>query len=346
MSDIVKNRYDVVGVVEAVMCNPNGDPNADNQPRVDYDTNKGIITDVAMKSRIRAYVANSYAVKPGFDIFMKRGSFLNKAIMEARVNAESLGMDDKVTGTGSKDVVTTAMVDTAQEDILNRFWDVRTFGGVLSTGVNAGQVRGPVQISFATSVNDVEVVMDGLTRGSSSDAKGKNPTTMNEMIQFVDDMGDDKKRTMGHKYHIPYGLYVVKMTVSGHLAEKCHFTEEDLQILFEAFIQMYNTDASSSKMGMSVISPVVVFKHIGVDCGDAERQANSAKLGCAPSYKLFEMVDIKQKDGVEIPRSYHDFDMKLHMENLPDGVVCGLKTTPFCPIEWLDSTDTIDLETV
>lgn len=307
------NRYEVVALVEAKMCNPNGDPDMANLPRMDFATNIGIITDVAIKARIRKYVQEAYAGKEGYDILVKNGNVLNTAINDACV----------AVGKTKKDKDTTK----ARDYMCSRYWDVRTLGAVLNTGENAGQVNGAAQVAMATSVDPIEPTDITITRCC---------------VTKPEDVS--KERTMGDKTYIPYGLYVVKMTVSANLAEKNGVTEEDMRILLEAIMQMYNTDVTASKMGMSVLSPIVVFKHVGTtDPANAEQLARECKLGCAPAYKLFDMLSVVRKEDVEIARNHTDYDIQLHMENLPAGVICGLKKNPYEDIEWLDTKETVDL---
>ncbi len=332
----IENRYEILVLVNAENCNPNGDPNMNNMPRVDWTTGKGIITDVSIKARQRAYVASAFDGKSGYQILVRNGESLNKRIAEAVFEANGVS-------SFSKDEKNTK-VDASAAIMCERYWDVRTFGGVLSTGLNAGQVRGAVQIGMASSVDDVEACNMSITRMCFTE--GKYPT-LDEYDDAAAKMDDDKKRTFGDKNYIPYGLYVVKMTVSANLAQKVGFSEDDLKVLLESTMQMYDASASSSKMGMSVLSPIIVFKHVGTQADtNSEQGARERLLGCAPAYKLFDLLTIKRKDGVAAPRKYQDYNMNLHLSKLPAGVVCGIKKLPFSDVEWLSPMGDVDLMTL
>ena len=325
---IVKNRYEIMALVEAKMCNPNGDPDMGNRPRIDYGTGHGIITDVAFKSRMRAYVADAYANKDGYNILIQRGVNLNRNIAEAVLEVS----DDKVK-TNAKTTTDAAMF------MANKYWDVRTFGGVLSTGLNAGQVRGAVQVGMAISVDEIEVEDITITRMAFVDG---NSSKMSDYDKIDEEKSEDKRRTMGTKQYTPYGLYVLKMTVSANLAEKVGFTEEDLKVLLESVMQMYDVESSSSKMGMSVLTPVVVFKHVGTQFDKtSEDNIREAKLGCAPAYKLFDLLKVMKRDDVDVPRDHSDYNVVLELSKLPNGVECGLKTSVFGDIEWQDNSDKV-----
>ena len=278
MSQVISNRYEFMVLVEAKMCNPNGDPDMGNLPRQDSETGFGYITDVAFKRRIRNYIEDGYRGEAGKGILMQSGTSINKKI------AESVLKVNKLESVPNK-FKNTKISETAS-DMMARYWDVRTFGAVLSTGLNAGQGRGAVQIGMALSVDPIEPEDITITRMVYAD--GKDFKTLEEYEKEEKERPDDKKRTMGSKQFIPYGLYILKGTISASLAEKTGFTEEDKDLLFEAILQMYNHDVSSSKQGMSIVSPLIVFKHIGTqDPANAEQNAREAKLGCTSAHKLF-----------------------------------------------------------
>lgn len=348
----LENRYEVMALVEAKMCNPNGDPDMGNLPRMDFATSRGIITDVAFKARMRHYVQEAYGLQDGMDILMLNGANLNKAIAQASIAANG---NTIAPGKNSQD---------AAQLMCQRFWDVRTFGGVLSTGLNAGQVRGAVQVSMALSVDEIEPMSVSVTRccytediktkegkkgkkGDASPAVNLNNMTPDVMMDLFDKLDaskeDSEKRTIGTKTYIPYGLYVLKMTVSANLAEKVGFTEDDFRILLESVMQMYEVGFSSSKMGMSVISPVLVFKHVGTNPQNPAQAVRECKLGCAPAYQLFDLLEIEKKDGVDAPRSCADYDLRLRLDKLPVGVICGVKRAAYADVEWLTSTQAENL---
>lgn len=309
---ILKNRYEILALVQAKMCNPNGDPDMGNRPRIDFETNRGIITDVAFKARIRAYMEDAYAGVNGCNILLTNGANINKAIAGAVLDAN--GVTD-LKGDNTK-------VKEAAEIMCQRYWDVRTFGGVLSTGLNAGQVRGAVQVGMSTSIDPIEVEEISITRKAFTADKFSNIV---DYEKAEAKMSDAIKRTMGNKQYTPYGLYVMKMTVSANLAQKVGFTDEDLQMLLESVVQMYDNGVSSSKMGMSVLMPVVVFKHVGTHGAGDPMSEKEALFGCTSAYKLFDLLDVHKKDGIEFPRDYKDYDINLKLSELPAGVECYAK---------------------
>lgn len=329
----LKNRYEVVALVEAKMCNPNGDPDMANSPRMDFETNLGIITDVAYKARMRSYVQQAHGDRDGYAILMRDRNSINRAICEAVLDANGVSSIKKVANKN---------VDGVAQFMCDKYWDVRTFGAVLTTGLNAGQVRGAVQVGMSSSVDPIEPTISTISRCCYTEGEY---ATLAEYDAADEKKEYDKKHTFGSKAFIPYGLYVMRLTVSANIAEKVGFTEDDMAVLLESIVQMYNTDASSSKMGMSVLTPVVVFKHVGTTdpVTNPDQLARECKLGCAPSYKLFDMVTIQRKDGITVARDRSDYEINLHMEHLPAGVICGLKKTPYGDVEWLDTTDTVNL---
>lgn len=327
---MLENRYEIMALVEARMCNPNGDPDLGNAPRMDFVTNQGIITDVAFKSRMRNYVNHAYVDKDGYSILMRNGNSVNRDIAEANI-AVNGGKPDK--GKKTKE---------AAAFMCEKYWDVRTFGAVLSTGLNAGQVRGAVQVGMSLSVDPIEAITSTITRCCYT-ADVPAPPTLEKYDKKDAEMSDDAKRTMGTKAYTPYGLYVMKMTVSANLADKVGFNEDDLRILLESVVQMYNNDVSSSKMGMSVLTPVIVFKHVGMNTGNVEQLQRECKLGCVSSYKLFDLLEIQKKEDVVAPRKSQDYQIALHLEDLPDGVICGFKKSAYSDVEWVDTKETFDL---
>ena len=327
MSQIVTNRYEFMVLVEGKMCNPNGDPDMGNLPRQDNETGCGFITDVAFKRRIRNYVDDGYGTEKGREILMRSGTSINRKI------AESVFRVNDVKSVPPK--FSNPRVSETAQDMMARYWDVRTFGAVLSTGLNAGQVRGAVQIGMATSVDPIEVEDITITRMVYAD--GKDFTTIEEYANEEKNRPDDKKRTMGSKKFVLYGLYVLKGTISANLAEKTGFSEADKDLLFEAILQMYNHDISSSKQGMSVVSPLIIFKHVGTqDPANAEQNAREAKLGCASAHRLFSLLKVEKKSEVEFPRDITDYSVILNLSDVPTGIDVGLKEEPFSPVVYGD----------
>lgn len=315
----LKNRYEFMVLAEAENCNPNGDPDMGNLPRQDPDSGFGYITDASIKRKIRNYVMTAYGDKPGMEIFAKQGVSMNREILEV------CNISDEKKKEG-EDI-------TPDQVFCRKYWDGRTFGGVLSTGKNAGQVRGAVQIAFAKSVDPIDPQNITVTRMYYTEG---NYDTLAEFDEADAKKEPDKKRTMGTKQFIPYGLYVIRGTVSANLAAKNHFSEEDLSVLFESLLQMYDNDASSSKTGMSIVSPLIIFKHMGVSDPNnkpADR-AKEAMLGCCGAHKLFNLLSVSKKEGVDSPRKYSDYEVILKASSLPDGVEIGLKDNPYDEVTW------------
>ena len=315
----LKNRYEFMLLVEAENCNPNGDPDMGNLPRQDPDTGYGYITDAAIKRRIRNYVIDAYGGKPGMDIFAKNGTSMNREILDACLRSD----EEKKKGNNI----------SPAEAFCQKYWDGRTFGGVLSTGRNAGQIRGTVQIAFAKSVDPIDPQNITVTRMYYTEG---NFNTLDEFDKADAKIKKKKKRTMGTKQFIPYGLYIVKGTVSANLARKNGFSKEDLNVLFEALLQMYNNDISSSKTGMNVVSPLIIFKHVGVSDlnNDPDEREKEAMLGCCGAHKLFNLLHVSKKEGIDIPRSYTDYDVFLDVSDLPAGIDLGIKDNPYDEVTW------------
>lgn len=308
--DAIKNRYEFMLYVACVNGNPNGDPDMGNLPRVNPDTMRGYMTDGCIKRRIRDYVEMIHGSEPGMNIVMQSGTNLNRIVAQIKELA-GVGIQDK----------TTAAVHKARLKACETYWDVRTFGAVLSGGPNSGQVRGPVQIAFGESVDPVEPTDIGITRVCC--AEGKDNTSVDAYIAEEAAKDVDKLRTMGRKQFIPFGLYEIHGFVSANLAAQTGFDEQDLAYFFEALANMFDATRSASKGTMSVVSPVIIFKHVGEPNAPADEQERSAKLGRAPAHKLFELVDCHKKDGVETPDTYRDYECCVDISGLPRGVEIG-----------------------
>lgn len=313
----IENRYEFMYYVSFTDCNPNGDPDMGNTPRIDPQTMQGYITDGSSKRRIRNYVDLAYNGKPGMNIIVQQSSNINRRIAEAKIAA---GVEDNAK---TKDAVYKGRQMACQ-----LYYDVRTFGAVMSTGPNAGQVRGPVQLSFGKSLDPILPLDISITRMAI--AKGD---TLDEAIQVEKESSEDALRTMGRKQFIPFGLYEVRGFVSANLAAETGFDDADLKVLFEAILNMYEHDHSSSKGQVSVVSPLIIFKHIGTD-SDPEQRARQAKLGCAPAHKLFDLVRVSKKESVAYPRSYRDYDAAVKLDRVPAGVQIGFQSDPFGEIVW------------
>lgn len=291
MSDCIKNRYDFVVYFDVENGNPNGDPDAGNMPRVDPETGYGLVTDVCLKRKIRNYVETVKEGEPGFEIYIKDGVPLNTSDFRA---FEELNVDPKDVKKLKKD---DPQLDLKLRDFMCRaFYDVRTFGAVMTTfmknGLNCGQVRGPVQLTFARSVDPIIPQEVTITR-----------------VAITTEADAEKKGTeMGRKYVVPYALYRCEGFVSANLARKTTgFSDDDLSLLWEAIINMFEHDHSAARGKMAVRS-LVVFKH-------------DSELGNAPSYKLFDAVSVKRRKGIEYPRSFADYgDVEVDESVCGDGV--------------------------
>ena len=290
MSEVIKNRYDFVILFDVENGNPNGDPDAGNMPRVDPETGLGLVTDVCLKRKIRNYVEMAKEDSAGYRIYIKDQVPLNRNDAEA---LEYLGIDKDLKTAKKND----PEIDIKIRDwMCANFYDIRTFGAVMTTFVkgalNCGQVRGPVQLGFARSIDPIVPQEVTITR-----------------VAITTEADAEKKGTeMGRKYIVPYGLYRAEGFVSANLARKSTgFSEDDLQLLWQAILNMFENDHSAAR-GKMAVRELIVFKH-------------ASELGNAPSYKLFDAVHIARKDGVEIPRSYHDYAVTVE-ESLPVGVTC------------------------
>lgn len=293
MSEAIKNRYEFAIIFEVENGNPNGDPDAGNMPRVDPETGHGIITDVCLKRKIRNYVEVVKEDQTGYDIYIKSGVPLNTSDKRAcdhyKVNPNPNDLKK-----AKKD---DPELDGKIRDFMcTNFFDIRTFGAVMTTFVkgslNCGQVRGPVQLGFARSVDPIfsqEVTITRCAITTEADAE-KN------------------SNTMGNKFIVPYGLYVAEGYVSANLARKSTgFSEDDLELLWEAIVNMFEHDHAAAR-GKMAVRKLIIFKH-------------DSELGNAPAYKIFDTIKIKRKENVKIPRSFNDYEeIYVAEEELPDGV--------------------------
>lgn len=317
----IQNRYEFMYYVACTNANPNGDPDMGNTPRIDPQTMEGFITDVATKRRIRNYVDMAYADEAGMNIIIQQSTNINRHIAQAK---RSAGVEDCAKGKEA--------VYQGRKKACELFYDVRTFGAVMSTGPNAGQVRGPVQITFGKSLDPVLPMDISITRMAVAD-KIKDGATVEDYEEWENKQPEDKLRTIGRKQIIPFGLYEVRGFVSANLAAETGFDDADWKVLREAILNMYEHDHSASKGEMSVVSPLILFKHIGTDT-DGKQRIRQQKLGCAPAHKLFELVEVSKKDGVKNPRSYRDYDAVVHMNKLPKGVEIGFQSNPYDAPVW------------
>lgn len=305
----IQNRYEFLFLFDCENGNPNGDPDAGNSPRIDPEDMHGLVSDVALKRRVRNFVQTSFDNVSPNAIFIEHATNLNKPI--TRAHEETGGAP---AGGGNR-----KQVGDAREWMCKTFFDVRTFGAVMSTGANAGQVRGPVQFSFARSVDPILPMDVSITRMAVAD-KAAGAKTSADYEKWENEQEEDKLRTMGRKALIPYGLYVAKGFISANLAKGTGFSDDDLKNLWEALLNMYDHDRSASK-GMMSCRGLYVFKHVGTD-SDPNQRIKQSMLGCAPAHKLLDkgaIIDIVRKSAAS-PRSFSDYEVVVHRDRLPAGV--------------------------
>ncbi len=306
------NRYDFVLLFDVTRGNPNGDPDAGNLPRLDPETNHGLVTDVSLKRKIRNYVALVHAGKDRYHIYVQEGAILNdqhrKAYKALRPADAKLDKEAKL---NPKD---DAEAGALKKFMCDNFFDVRTFGAVMSTGINCGQVRGPVQITFAQSVEPIQPVEISITRMAATNEKERT-----ERHAGDDSNERTENRTMGRKHIVPYGLYRAHGFISASLAGQTGFSEADLALLFEALETIFEHDHSAARGEMST-RKLIVFKHGSV-------------LGKAPAHALFDRVkvgravdgawrDLDDKGLGNLPpaRRFSDYAVAINREGLPEGV--------------------------
>lgn len=288
----IQNRYEFVIFFDVENGNPNGDPDAGNMPRIDPETGYGLVTDVCLKRKIRNYVETVKEADPGYRIYVKDNVPLNCSDAEA---CAYVGVDPaKLKEAKKKD----ANLDMKIRDFMcSNFFDIRTFGAVMTTFVkgalNCGQVRGPVQLGFARSVDPILPQEVTITR-----------------VAITTEADAEKKGTeMGRKYIVPYALYRCEGYISANLARKTTgFSEEDLELLWQAILNMFELDHSAARGKMSV-RELIVFRH-------------DSELGNAPAYKLFDLVKAQRNGDVVTPRAFTDYQLSVDEENLPSGVTC------------------------
>lgn len=291
MSDIINNRYEFVILFDVENGNPNGDPDSGNMPRIDPETGFGIVTNGCLKRKIRNYVETVKDGDPGFRIYIKEGVPLNRSDSEI---LEYVGVTDDLKEAKKSD----PNLDVAVRDAMcANFYDIRTFGAVMTTfvkgGLNCGQVKGPVQIVDARSVDVILPQEVTITR-----------------VAITTETDSERKTTeMGRKFIVPYALYRAEGFISANLAQKTtSFSEEDLQLLWEAILNMFEHDRSAAR-GKMAVRELIVFKHDSV-------------FGNAPAHKLFDLVSVKRNEDVIIPRAYVDYSVNVDTDKLPNGVSC------------------------
>jgi len=277
MSEL-KNRIDFIYVFDVQDGNPNGDPDAGNLPRVDAETGMGLVTDVCLKRKVRNYVQVAKKLADGYDIFIKEKAVLNTMIEKAHDDTSVKVANDKTVA--------------ARMFMCKNYYDIRAFGAVMSTGKNAGQVRGPIQLTFARSVDMIATAEHSITRMAVATEKEAEKQS-----------GDN--RTMGRKATVPYGLYICHGFVSANLAQQTGFSEEDLELFWEALKNMFDADRSAAR-GLMSARKLIVFKHDSI-------------LGNVPANQLFDRVKI-EKVIDNVPRSFSDYKVIIDKEKIPTGV--------------------------
>lgn len=294
----LENRYDFVLIFDVQDGNPNGDPDAGNLPRIDPETGHGIVTDVCLKRKVRNFAQLTKGNEDGYDIFVKEKAILNQLI-EGAYQAAGIDLDEKPADEKdgkerkTKGVGQGSEVNQARMQMCKQYYDIRTFGAVLSTGPNAGQVRGPVQFTFGRSIDPVVTLEHSITRMAvATKAEAEKQS------------GDN--RTMGRKNTVPYGVYVTHGFVSAHLSAQTGFSKEDLGLLWDALRNMFEHDRSAAR-GLMSSRKLIVFEH------------NSA-LGNAPAYELFNRVKVERSGSDGPARSFSDYTVTLDEDNLPTGI--------------------------
>ncbi len=282
MNKEIKNRYDFLLLFDVTDGNPNGDPDAGNLPRIDPETGMGLVTDVCLKRKVRNYVLLKENGKRPYDIFIKEKAVLTRLISEATHQEEIESLKDA------------EKTESARKWMCNNYYDIRAFGAVMSLkDANAGQVRGPIQLTFARSIDPIFPQEHSITRMAVASEK-----------EAQEQKGDN--RTMGRKSTVPYGLYLCRGFISPAFANQTGFNEEDLDLFWEALINMFEHDRSASR-GMMCARKLIIFKH-------------NTELGNAPAYKLFDLVSIKAKNQVNAIRSFEDYEISIKKDSLPESV--------------------------
>jgi len=297
-NDVIQKRYDFVIFFDVKDGNPNGDPDAGNLPRVDAETGHGLITDVCLKRKVRNYVGLKNDEQPPYGIFVKEKAVLNNTIEQAYL---SLNIDLKKAPVDPTDGAKRNKegqgqgkeIDRAKDFLCRNFYDIRTFGAVLSTGANAGQVRGPVQFTFARSIDPIVSLEHSITR-------------MAVATQAEADKQGGDNRTMGRKFTVPYGLYRAHGFVSAPFAGQTGFSENDLELLWEALTNMFEHDRSAAR-GLMGTRKLIIFEH-------------ASKMGSAPVQQLFDTVTVNRKEQGKPARDFSAYEIVIQKDKIPQGI--------------------------
>lgn len=276
MSEI-NNRIDFVYLFDVQDGNPNGDPDAANLPRLDPESGHGLVTDVCLKRKVRNYVGESKKGEPTYDIFIQEAAVLDNRV-EDIYKTEEVKKADKNT-----------QKDVAKKALCGKYYDIRAFGAVIATKEKQGQVRGPIQLTFARSIDPIVSISHTITRMAVTKESDK-----------------DKERTMGRKATVPYGLYMAHGFVNANLANQTGFEEEDLEVLWDALTNMFEIDRSAAR-GLMSARKLILFKH-------------SSKLGNAQAASLFDKVRVERKSGVDVARSFDDYEVSIDKTTIPNGI--------------------------
>ncbi len=314
MGNIITNRHDILVLFDVTNGNPNGDPDAGNMPRIDPTSNKGLVSDVCLKRKIRNYVIEfckdkNGQVQQGLNTLIQQGRIIGNEIQNA-INKATEPLDKKASDKEK--------AEAAMKWLCREFYDVRTFGGVLSVGNDVlkgsafGQVRGPIQFTFGRSFDPITPLDISITRCAVTKPEDEK-----------------KERTMGNKHIVPYALYAAKAYVSPVFAEKTGFTDTDLDLFFEALQHMFTHDQSAARTEMTVRG-IYDFEHIGTqDSNNAEQNRREARLGCYHAHKLFEGININLVAGKDYPESFKDYKDNIvctwTKDNIPKGIVLHLR---------------------
>ncbi|MBT3070300.1 type I-C CRISPR-associated protein Cas7/Csd2 [Rhodomicrobium sp. Az07] len=310
----IANRYDFVLLFDVTRGNPNGDPDAGNLPRIDPETNFGLVSDVSLKRKIRNYVELAHRGEEGRHIYVQESSILNEQHRKAYKAVAPYKDDPKTDKAAKLNPRTDDEAHALTKWMCANFFDVRTFGAVMSTGINCGQVRGPVQIAFAQSIEPIIAQEISITRmAATNEAEKKQKAEGDDSVDRTDN------RTMGRKHIVPYGLYRAHGFISAKLAERTGFGEGDLELLFTALAEMFEHDHSAAR-GEMASRKLIVFKH-------------DTALGKASAHSLFERVRIgrnidgefrdvedRRIDNAPPARKFTDYKVEIDRANLPDGV--------------------------
>jgi len=288
----MNNRYDFIYLFDVKDGNPNGDPDAGNLPRLDPESGHGLVTDVCLKRKVRNYVGLAKSEEPPFEIYVKEKAVLNHQHERAYKALEIDPSEGKRKGKGEE-------VDNARKWMCGNFYDVRTFGAVMSTGVNCGQVRGPIQLTFARSLDPIVSLEHAITRMAVATEK-----------EAEKQQGDN--RTMGRKFTVPYGMYCSHGFISAKLAQQTGFSEKDLNLFWDALENMFDADRSAAR-GEMTPRGLIVFKH-------------DSEMGNAPAWKLFESVKVERSSESQAsPQSIADYKVSIDKEAIPAGVSLEVK---------------------